>query len=67
VAFESTIRIRPLLTEQIALAVEFGGAAAKETASQARIAKVEFGTFDESFDAIAEPGWQEFDQKQSLD
>jgi len=42
-------------------------AAAKETASQAGIAKVEFGTFDESFDAIAEPGWQEFDQKQSLD
>jgi hypothetical protein len=32
------------------------GAAAKETASQAGIAKVEFGTFDESFDAIAEPG-----------
>ena len=42
--------------EQVALAVEFGGTAAKETACQAGIAKVEFGTFDESLDAIAEPG-----------
>ena len=44
------------LTEQFALVIEFGSAAAKETASQASIPKMKFGTFDESLDAIAEPG-----------
>ena len=51
------------LTKQVALLMEFGGAAAKETASQAGIAKVEFWAFDKSLYAIAEPRRQEFDKE----
>lgn len=46
--------------------MEFRDAAAKETAGQAGIAEVKLGALDESLDAIAEPGRQEFDQEQSL-
>ena len=45
------------LTEQVALLIEFRGTAAKETACQPGISKVELGALDQSLNSIAVPGW----------